>query len=94
MKLRHPIFTVLTPLPGTPLYEEKYDELLTHNYELFDFVHSVLPTRLPRKEFYQYFTNLYYKSYSLGAEKRTKTSPVSENIMKQIYCCLSEAHKL
>jgi radical SAM superfamily enzyme YgiQ (UPF0313 family) len=51
--------TVLTPLPGTRLYREKYDQLLTHDYRYFDAMHSVLPTRLPREEFYQRFAALY-----------------------------------
>jgi radical SAM superfamily enzyme YgiQ (UPF0313 family) len=93
MKLRHPIFTVLTPLPGTDLYEEKRDELLTHNYELFDYIHSVLPTKLPRKEFYQYFADLYRKSYSLN-KIGGGSSPVSEKILQQIYSCLTKADKL
>lgn len=52
-------FTILTPLPGTQLYREKYNELLTHDYRSFDALHSVLPTRLPREEFYQHYASLY-----------------------------------
>lgn len=51
-------YTVLTPLPGTDLYREKYHDLLTHDYRCFDTLHSVLPTRLPREEFYQRFAHL------------------------------------
>lgn len=58
-KISHTQFTILTPLPGTPLYEEKYDELLTHDPTCFDTLHAVLPTRLPREEFYQRYANLY-----------------------------------
>ena len=52
-------FTVLTPLPGTQLYRERHSELLTHDYTCFDALHSVLPTRLPREEFYQHYADLY-----------------------------------
>ncbi|HIE27362.1 TPA: radical SAM protein, partial [Candidatus Poribacteria bacterium] len=38
MNLTQPGFTVLTPLPGTDLFYEKSDELITHNYELFDLI--------------------------------------------------------
>jgi len=55
----YPQFTVLTPLPGTDLYEERKHELLTHDYRLFDALHAVLPTRLPREEFYKQFASLY-----------------------------------
>ncbi|MCY2954154.1 MAG: radical SAM protein [Planctomycetota bacterium] len=52
-------FTILTPLPGTDLYRDRFHDLLTHDYSCFDTMHSVLPTRLPREVFYQQFANLY-----------------------------------
>ena len=55
----YPQFTILTPLPGTDLYGERYGELVTHDYRLFDALHAVLPTRLPREEFYKEFAGLY-----------------------------------
>jgi hopanoid C-3 methylase len=55
----YPQFTILTPLPGTDLYRERYNELVTHDYRLFDALHAVLPTRLPREEFYKEFASLY-----------------------------------
>jgi radical SAM superfamily enzyme YgiQ (UPF0313 family) len=55
----YPQFTILTPLPGTDLYQERYKELVTHDYRLFDALHAVLPTRLPREEFYKEFAGLY-----------------------------------
>ena len=92
MNLIHPIFTVLTPFPGTDLYEETYDKLLTHNYELFYAVHSLLPTKLPRKKFYQCLIDLCRRSYS--SEKSKEKSPFSEDKLKKIYSLLSEAHQL
>ncbi len=58
-QITHTQFTVLTPLPGTNLYRQKYNDLLTHDYSCYDTMHSVLPTRLPREEFYKQFANLY-----------------------------------
>jgi radical SAM superfamily enzyme YgiQ (UPF0313 family) len=55
----YPQFTILTPLPGTDLYRQRYGELVTHDYRLFDALHAVLPTRLPREEFYKEFAGLY-----------------------------------
>ncbi|MFH1942826.1 MAG: radical SAM protein, partial [bacterium] len=46
MNLFQPVFTVLTPLPGTELFTKEYDRLIIKNYDFFDFVHSVLPTNL------------------------------------------------
>ncbi len=51
-------FSVLTPLPGTQLFDEREHELLTREWDYFDFVHSVLPTRLPLEEFYAEYADL------------------------------------
>jgi radical SAM superfamily enzyme YgiQ (UPF0313 family) len=59
LKINFPQFTILTPLPGTEFFREKLNELTTRNYELFDFLHSVLPTRLPAREFYENMARLY-----------------------------------
>ena len=61
-KITHTQFTILTPLPGTKLYRDRYNDLLTHDYSCFDTLHAVLPTRLPREEFYQHFASLYHQS--------------------------------
>ncbi|MFP4055125.1 MAG: B12-binding domain-containing radical SAM protein, partial [Phycisphaerae bacterium] len=58
-QITHTQFTVLTPLPGSKLWEDRYDELLTHDYTCYDCLHSVLPTRLDREEFYRQFATLY-----------------------------------
>jgi hypothetical protein len=54
-----PLFTILTPLPGTQLYRAYKDQLLTTDHRLFDLLHAVLPTRLPREEFYREFARSY-----------------------------------
>ncbi len=58
-EITHTQFTILTPLPGTQLYRDRQDDLLTDDYSCFDTLHAVLPTRLPREEFYQRFADLY-----------------------------------
>ncbi len=64
LELNFASFAVLTPLPGTDLYEEVKDRLITHNYDYFDFIHTLLPTRLPLKEFYDEYHRLYRKAVS------------------------------
>jgi radical SAM superfamily enzyme YgiQ (UPF0313 family) len=64
MELFRPVYTVLTPLPGTALYEENQQRLAIRDYDFFDFTHSVLPTKLSRKDFYRQYASLYNKSYS------------------------------
>jgi radical SAM superfamily enzyme YgiQ (UPF0313 family) len=57
--ITHTQFTVLTPLPGTDLHRDRKSELLTDDYRCFDTMHSVLPTKLDREEFYRQFAELY-----------------------------------
>lgn len=64
LRLHLPVFSVLTPLPGTDYYEEVKDKLITHNYDYFDLLHSLQETRLPLKEFYEEFYQLYRNSSS------------------------------
>jgi radical SAM superfamily enzyme YgiQ (UPF0313 family) len=54
-----PLFTILTPLPGTQLFRAHREQLLTTDCRLFDLQHAVLPTRLPREEFYREFARAY-----------------------------------
>lgn len=72
MELFRPVYTVLTPLPGTTLYEENHERLAIRDYDFFDFTHSVLPTRLSRRDFYRQYASLYNKSYSFRRYFRWK----------------------
>ena len=63
-KLYSPSLTILTPLPGTELFARVKEKLVTTNYELFDYVHAVLPTRLKLPDFYSEFTELYKAGYA------------------------------
>jgi radical SAM superfamily enzyme YgiQ (UPF0313 family) len=57
-------FTVLTPLPGTVLFEQVKETITTYNREMFDLAHVVLPTRLQLDEFYEEFAQLYRTVYA------------------------------
>lgn len=63
-RLKTPTFSVLTPLPGTELFEKLRNQITTTDYNLYDIAHAVLPTRLPIKEFYEEFCSLYSLPYS------------------------------
>lgn len=58
-----PSFSVLTPFPGTELYEDVKGSLITENYNFFDGYHSVLPTALPLEIFYDQFYELYANTW-------------------------------
>jgi radical SAM superfamily enzyme YgiQ (UPF0313 family) len=62
--LSFPTFAVLTPLPGTDFYEEVKDRMLTHDYDFFDFIHTLLPTHLPLDQFYEEYYQLSTKAAS------------------------------
>lgn len=57
-------FAVLTPLPGTDLYQEVSGRMIVNDYDYFDFIHTLLPTTLPLKDFYQEYHSLYVKGKS------------------------------
>jgi radical SAM superfamily enzyme YgiQ (UPF0313 family) len=52
-------FSVLTPLPGTDLWSAVERDVVTRDWEMYDIVHSVLPTRLPLDEFYAEYSRLW-----------------------------------
>lgn len=63
--LTHPVFTILSPFPGTDLYNSVKKTLITDGFELIDFFHTVMPTKLPLDEFYEEFLGLYRRAYPL-----------------------------
>ncbi len=36
--------------------------MITRNYDYFDFMHTILPTALPIKEFYKEYTRLFWRA--------------------------------
>ena len=92
LKIDFPQFTILTPLPGTDFYQQKYDELLTREYEHFDFFHSVLPTKLPLREFYENMARLYANtSMSLSELKsRIRRGDIPTESLKRVRGMLSQ----
>ncbi|MBI5483507.1 MAG: cobalamin B12-binding domain-containing protein [Deltaproteobacteria bacterium] len=65
LKLKYATFTVMTPLPGTELHTERKDEILSQKPELYDMLHALLPTTLPREVFYRELADLYTKAVPL-----------------------------
>ncbi len=63
LKISVPVFSVLTPLPGTKLFNELKSKLTITDYSYYDLFHPVLETLLPTTEFFKEFSNLYKTSY-------------------------------
>ncbi len=69
-------FSVLTPLPGTDLWDEVEPSVNTRDWELFDIAHTVLPTKLPLAEFYREYAGLWKHAMDVRykIEGRLKTN--------------------
>ncbi len=65
-------FSVLTPLPGTDLWSEARGRLTTDDWEMFDIIHAVLPTKLPLEEFYREYSSLWKHVLEVRYELRGK----------------------
>ncbi|MFP4027512.1 MAG: B12-binding domain-containing radical SAM protein [Candidatus Brocadiia bacterium] len=53
-------FTVFSPPPGTPLWEETCDEFICEDpYSFYDCMHTLVEPELPLKDFYSQFSLLY-----------------------------------
>lgn len=65
-------FSVLTPLPGTDLWSDAKDQVTTHDWEMYDIIHAVLPTKLPLEEFYEEYSKLWRHVLELRYEIKGK----------------------
>ncbi len=60
----HVTVSMFTPIPGTPLYEQYKDQLITDNIEDWDFLHLVLePKYLTKRQFYRQYYKLFNRLY-------------------------------
>lgn len=53
-----PILSVLTPLPGTPLYRAMADRIVVHDLDYYTLTNAVVRTKLPEKDFYGLYAEL------------------------------------
>lgn len=63
-------FSVLTPLPGTDLWDQIKDSVTTSDWDMFDLEHAVLPTRLPLEQFYAEYARLWKHVLDLRYQRR------------------------
>ena len=63
-------FSVLTPLPGTDLWETAKERVTTDDWEMFDIIHAVLPTKLPLEEFYAEYARLWKTTLEVRYRER------------------------
>lgn len=61
--LVNPMFTIITPLPGTDYYDQVKDRL-SLSYDYFDFFHAIVRPKMEIREFYTSILNLFMTAYS------------------------------
>ena len=70
--IEFPQFTILTPLPGTLQWKETEHRLLAREGHFFDFLHSVLPTNLDPRRFYEQYSSLWRTVGGGGMDRARK----------------------
>jgi hopanoid C-3 methylase len=53
-----PIPSILTPIPGTTLYEQMKPRINNHDLDYYTFTNAVVPTRMPEQEFYNRYAQM------------------------------------
>lgn len=58
-KLDTPVYCILTPYPGTESHARYKDRITVDDYDYWDLLHAVIPTRMPLREFYAEYAKLW-----------------------------------
>lgn len=66
-RIELPILTVLTPLPGTPLYAQMQERITIRDLDYYTLTNAVVPARLGEERFYRQYTRL-MKSFHASAK--------------------------
>ncbi|MGH7485360.1 MAG: B12-binding domain-containing radical SAM protein, partial [bacterium] len=65
-------FSILTPLPGTDLWNTAKMDVTTYDWEMYDIVHAVLPTTLSLDDFYEEYSGLWRHALDVRYRYRGK----------------------
>ncbi|OGQ94379.1 MAG: B12-binding domain-containing radical SAM protein [Deltaproteobacteria bacterium RIFOXYD12_FULL_57_12] len=58
-----PMITVMTPLPGTPLYRQERHRIINHNLDYYTLTNAVTTTKLDEERFYSRYAALLANSH-------------------------------
>ncbi len=61
-----PMITVMTPLPGTLLYNQLQNQITNHNLDYYTLTNAVTATKLDEKKFYMLYADLLVKSHTIA----------------------------
>ncbi len=78
-------FTVLSPSPATPFWQKHTHEFICDPYRFYDCMHSILPTRLPLRRFYQHFSRLTQLALRNNPLRINKVRIPLRDIIRAIY---------
>ena len=78
-------FTVLSPSPGTDYWKETCETFIAPDpYSFYDCMHTLLPTTLPLKEFYRYFSILYLLGFRKNPWRTNKIKAPWRDIVRLV----------
>jgi len=78
-------FTVLSPSPGTDYYKETCATFIAPDpYSFYDCMHTLLPTTLPLKDFYRYFSILYLLGFRKNPWRTNKIKAPLRDILRLV----------
>jgi len=63
-EIQLPVPSILTPIPGTPLYQRMKDEIQIFDLAYYTFSNAVTRTALEKEEFYTLYAELFKKFHS------------------------------
>ncbi len=69
-KIHIPMLSVLTPIPGTPLYENMKDRIVVHDLDYYTFTNAVVRTRMSEASFYRTFSELVKRLHGKGQQTK------------------------
>jgi len=78
-------FTVLSPSPGTDYFKETCSTFIAPDpYSFYDCMHTLLPTKLPLKDFYRYFSILYLLGFRKNPWRTNKIKAPMRDILRLV----------
>jgi radical SAM superfamily enzyme YgiQ (UPF0313 family) len=78
-------FTVLSPSPATPFWQEHKHEFICDPYRFYDCMHSLLPLRLSLRMFYRHFSRLTQLALRNNPLRRNKIKVPLRDFLRAIY---------
>ncbi len=78
-------FTVLSPSPGTDLFEKYKDQLICDPFKYYDCMHTIIPTNMTIKRFYQHFGRLYSLALRSNPLRMNKILVSRKDLLRSIF---------